>query len=142
VSDIRAIFADQAVACGALGSPFMARLMGLFAKRLVPGNAVTEHLFNWPGEPAIHRDNAPLRLAGALHALKLSATALEDVYPPQIVSDDALWEAVSDAIRMHETSIFLWLSKPPQTNEVRRVAALLPALAIIEARFKRPVELL
>jgi hypothetical protein len=142
VSDIRAIFRDQATACAALGSPFMERLMGLFADRLTPGTPVSDHLFNWPGDPSIHKDNAPLRLAGALHALKLRGRALGDVYPPLAVSDDALWTAVQHVIETHEDWVMAWLANPPQTNEVRRAAAIMPALAMIAARYRLPVELL
>lgn len=140
--DIRTTFREQAIACASLGSPFMERLMGLFADRLTPGAPVSDHLFNWPGDPAIHKDNAPLRLAGALHALKLQERALCDVYPPHTVSDDALWASVQNAIENHESWVLGWLAKPPQTNEVRRAAALLPALAMIKARYHLPVELL
>lgn len=142
MTDIHAAFRKQAIACASLGSPFMGRLMGLFGERLTPGTPVADHLFNWPGDPAINKDNAPLRLAGALHALKLQGQALEEVYPPEIANDDTLWEAVQQAIAIHEDQIMAWLTNPPQTNEVRRAAALLPALAMIEKRYHLPVELL
>lgn len=142
MSDIRAVFGEQGRACSSLGSPFMSRLMDLFAQRLAPGTLVSDHLFNWPGDPAIDKDNAPLRLAGALHALKLQGHALGDVYPPQTARDDALWDAVQEAISDHENQIMTWLAHPPQTNEVRRSAALMAALAMIEQRHRLPVELL
>lgn len=142
MSDIRAIFRDQAKACSSLGSPFMGRLMGLFADRLVPGTPVSDHLFNWPGDPAIHKDNAPLRLAGVLHALKLQGHALGEVYPPNLASDEALWHSVQQAIETHQDLVMEWLATPPQTNEIRRAVALLPALAMIAARYHLPVELL
>lgn len=142
MTDIRAIFSDQATACVSLGSPFMGRLMGLFSDRLTEDNLVAQHLFNWPGDPAIHKDNAPLRLAGALHALKLKGRALEDVYPPNAVSDDVLWDALQRTISDHEIWVMAWLANPPQTNEVRRAAALLPTLALLNHRYNMPVELL
>ena len=142
MSDIREIFEYQGQACVALGSPFMGRLMGLCATRLAPGLPVTDLLFNWPGDPSTNADNAPLRLAGALHALRLKGLALGDVYPPREASDDALWDAVLDAMATHESHILAWLRQPPQTNEVRRMAGILPALAVIAARDTRPVELL
>lgn len=142
MNDIRAVFRDQAEACATLDSPFMERLMGLAASRLNAGTAVADHLINWPGNPAITADNAPLRLAGSLHALKLQGHALVDEYPPQKVTDDALWDAVMRATEDHAEWILAWLANPPQTNEVRRSAALLPTLALIEARYGLPVELL
>ena len=142
MSDIRDAFRSQAKACAELGSPFMERLMGLAATRLAPGTAVADHLLHWPGDPAVNVDNGPLRLAGALHALKLQGLALVDEYPPHKVSDDALWDAVFQAMQDHTAWILEWLASPPQTNEVRRSAALLPALALIEERHSLPVELL
>lgn len=142
MSDIREIFAQQGRACVSLGSPFMGRLMELCATRLTPGTPVTDMLFNWPGDPASNADNAPLRLAGALHALRLEGQALAYVYPPLEVPDDDLWNAVVDAIAAHEAHVLAWLGQPPQTNEVRRIAGILPALAVIARRDPRPVELL
>ena len=142
MSDIRAIFARQGQACLALGSPFMGRLMALFAKRLQPGMAVSDLLFNWPGDPAPNADNAPLRLAGALHALRLEGRALGDVYPPRDVPDDVLWSAILETLQQESAQILAWLRQPPQTNEVRRMAGILPGLAVIAARDGRLVELL
>jgi len=139
---VRAAFEMQSVACAALGSPFTARLMSLCGARLAPGTAVADRVLDWPGDPSLHADNAPLRLAGALHALKLQGLALEAVYPPADVPDEMLWQAVEAALAEHEARILAWLESPPQTNEVRRSAAILPALAVVEARFGRPVALL
>lgn len=120
----------------------MARLMALFAERLQPGSPVTDRLFDWPGNPATDADNAPLRLAGALHALRLTGQALAPVYPPVAPGDDDLWSAVSDALTRHSDAILPWLDSPPQTNEVRRAAAILPALALLRQQSGLPVELL
>lgn len=135
-------FRGQAANCAALGSPFMARLMSLAADRLRPGKPVTDKILAWAGDASANADNVPLRLAGALHALRLQNLALADVYPPRDADDDTLWTAIEDAMDRHSEPILAWLDNPPQTNEVRRAAALLPALACLHQRFKRPVELL
>ncbi|NNL74352.1 MAG: DUF2332 family protein [Silicimonas sp.] len=139
---IREIFNDQARHCDGLGSPFMARLMALVAERLQPGDPVANRIFDWPGNAATNADNVPLRLAGALHALKLRKKALTAVYPPHDPDDDTLWAAVHHAMTDHAASILAWLESPPQTNEVRRAAAILPALALLRQTTDLPVDLL
>ena len=139
---VREAFVQQGEACVALGSPFMGRLMPLLAERLRPRNAVAERVLEWEGDPTHRGDSVPLRLAGALHALKLDGLALVEVYPPNEVDDDRLWDAVEEALVTRNDRLLDWLKSPPQTNEVRRAAALLPALAHIHARYEQPVELL
>lgn len=135
-------FRGQAANCQALGSPFMARLMTLAADRLTTGTPVADQIFSWSGDASANADNVPLRLAGALHALRLRNLALADVYPPNECDDDTLWAAVERAMENHSGTILTWLQNPPQTNEVRRAATILPALAWINSRFDRPIELL
>lgn len=132
----------QARACADLGSPFMHRLMSLFAGRLAPGTEVADRLLNWPGDCSYRGDSVPLRLAGALHALKLRSIALSRVYPPNEPSDDALWSAVSAALGSHGDRILGWLDRAPQTNEVRRAAVILPVLAGLHDRLGLPVHLM
>lgn len=139
---VRAAFAAQGRVCATLGSSFMGRLMPLIGARLLPGTAVSDRVLEWPGDITAAGDSVPLRLAGALHALKIMGVALSDVYPPAEVSDDQLWEAVRSAISENEAHILHWLDSPPQTNEVRRAAVLLPALAHATRGHKGPVELL
>ena len=114
--------------------------MLLCAERLEPGTPVTDRVLGWPGDPRPQSDNLPLRLAGALHALRLEGLALEDVYPPYQVEDETLWLAIEDAFEAFAQRILTWLENAPQTNEVRRSAAILPALALIEQAFQRPLE--
>lgn len=121
-----AAFAEQSRHCAALGSPFMARLMALFADRLAPGTPLADRLFAWPGNPAPSADSLPLRMAGALHALRLNGHAgLCAVYPPVVASDDELWGAVLDAMRQDAPFIHAFIDSPPQTNDVRRSAVLI-----------------
>lgn len=142
MSAVRRAFTDQAGHCAALGSPFMARLMTLAAERLAPGTPVADAVLDWPGDPSVNRDSVPLRLAGALHALRLDGLALADVYPPAEVDDDTLWRGVERAMEDHAARLMDWLTRPPQTNEVRRAAVILPALAMLQEQFNLPVDLL
>lgn len=139
---LREAFRAQSTACAALGSPFMGRLMKLFAERFEPGTSIADRAFDWPGDPSISADNVPLRLAGALHALKLNGIALTEVYPPEAPDDETLWHAVAEAMERHTETIHAWLDTPPQTNEVRRTAAILPALALLQENSGLPVDLL
>jgi hypothetical protein len=139
---IRGAFDEQAGHCAALGSPFMAQLMSLVGGRLRAGNPVADRILGWPGNASVTADNVPLRLAGALHALRLRGMALEAVYPPRVAENDALWDAVERAMNDHADEILRWLDSPPQTNEVRRSAVILPALALLAQNTDLPVELL
>ena len=140
--DIPRSFRSQAAACLKLGSPFMGRLMTLFAERLTAGTRVADEVLGWKGDPRPQADNVPLRLAGALHALRIEGLAFANEYPPSEVSDDALWAAIEAAMIVHEKRILEWLENAPQTNEVRRSAVILPALALAYERFGCDFDLL
>ena len=58
---VRAAFAEQALGMESLGSPFMARLMRLMTERLTPGDAVSNHVLTWPGNPRGQADNVSMR---------------------------------------------------------------------------------
>ncbi len=138
----RRAFADQAEHCARLGSPFMARLMTLFADRLAPGTTLAQRILNWQGDPGARADSVPLRLAGALHALRLAGDApLADAYPPHEVPDNALWQAVAGAMAREAGFIDRFIDSPPQTNEVRRAAALVAVAGWLAARHDLPLVL-
>ncbi|MGJ8545805.1 MAG: DUF2332 domain-containing protein [Sulfitobacter sp.] len=123
--DIRDAFTAQGQACTALGSPFMAGLMPLIGARLDRRTAVGRHVLDWQGDVGPSGQSVPLRLAGALHGLVLEGAApeLAAVYPPRDVPGDALWAAIEAALQAHEARILDWLTRAPQTNELRRAAA-------------------
>ncbi|WP_296082721.1 DUF2332 family protein [uncultured Agrobacterium sp.] len=133
---VREAFQTQAAACNALGSPFTARLCRLLADRLqTTQGAVARTILHWPGPPGPSDDSVPLRIAGALHALVLS----ERIDPLTELEDDPLWPAVQQAFQQHEAFILDRLTSPPQTNEVRRSAALLPGLFIVAKQTGKPL---
>ncbi|WP_366141399.1 DUF2332 family protein [uncultured Shimia sp.] len=88
-------------------------------------------------------DSLPLRVAGGLHALRLRGldTGLEATYPPADVSDAALWDAVSTALRTHDVFLSEWVTHAPQTNEVRRAAALIAGASLLATRYDLPLRL-
>jgi len=144
---IRQAFRDQAPYCDKLGSPFTARVCRLLAERLDPVSEVGAHIANWPGDFRTHADNVPLRLCGALNHLVLTRKSeiLGDAYPPRMSAgepDDAqLWMAVGQALENHADEIIGFLANAPQTNEVRRSVALLPAYHQISERFGLPLSI-
>jgi len=136
---LRAAFLVQAEACANLDSPFMAQLCTLFAKRLEPGTALSDRLFNWPGDVTPAGASVPLRLAGALHALCLNGhVGLKVVYPPNKAEDEVLWSAVSAAMNSEAAFINSWIDSPPQTNEVRRSAVLIAVGQYLAKMFQLP----
>ncbi|MEP3348042.1 MAG: DUF2332 family protein [Litoreibacter sp.] len=140
---LRDALLDQAVHCEALGSPFMARLFQLLADRLRPDAPLAERLFSWEGDLSPSGHSVPLRLAGALHAyvLKSPDSKLAHAYPPHVVEDDVLWEAINDTLKGEAEFIDAFLNNAPQTNEVRRSAAILPAALHVSDHFGLPLTL-
>lgn len=128
----------------ALGSPFTARVLELLADRLRPDSPLTRRLSDWPGNIGPGGASVPLRLLGGLHALVLTGAApgLRLAYPPNgAPDDDRLWQAISDAMRDHAAFLERWLDSPPQTNEVRRAAALIAAGHWLTGRYGLPLVL-
>ncbi len=127
-----------------LGSPFTARLLRLMAARLTPATPLTRRLFDWPGDIGPSGASVPLRLLGGLHALVLSDMApdLKATYPPNPAPDDAtLWAAINAALTSHAAFLDAWLDQAPQTNEVRRSAALIATGHWLTHRYGLPLVL-
>ncbi|MGR3542230.1 MAG: DUF2332 domain-containing protein [Hasllibacter sp.] len=137
----RDAFAGQADSCARLGSPFMARMLRL-APDAMPEGALKDRFRRWPEEAEFWSGATALRLAGGLHALVRRGDPLAAAYPPNAVADAALAAALRDAMTREEAFLLDALRRPPQTNEVRRSAALIPALHLLAARHGRPLELL
>lgn len=140
IHPLHAAFHAQAKACEGLESPFMARLCTLLADRLDPDGPLGARLFGWPGDLGPMAASVPLRLCGALHALALQGRAgLAAVYPPHMATGDALWSAVAAALETEVAFIDQFLDSAPQTNEVRRSAALIAAGHWLAARAQLPL---
>lgn len=136
-------FRHQSESCVKLGSPFMGQLCALLSERWQEPSGLRRYFDGFTGDigPAGH--SLPLRLAGGLHALVLTGRApdLIAVYPPQTVSNNSLWQAVAATLETHEAFLLDWVASPPQTNEVRRSAALMPAAAMAATYFDAPAVL-
>ena len=145
-ASVRDAFRAQAASCDELGSPFTARLCRLAGERLAGEQGpVAQRILSWPGDPSYNSDSVPLRFAAGLHALVLSGAApdLATVYPPNLETggEEALWRAVTAAMTAHEGHLQHWLDSPPQTNEVRRAAALYLGLMTIARETGLPIAL-
>lgn len=120
----------------------MGQLCRVLGARLERGAPLIDRLFDWQGDLGPSGDSLPLRLCGALHALRLQGDGtLTAVYPPQAVSDDAIWRAVAEALSTHAAAINAFIDSPPQTNEVRRAAALIAAAHVVADHFDTPIRL-
>ncbi|MGD9863640.1 MAG: DUF2332 domain-containing protein [Pseudodonghicola sp.] len=131
----------QAASCAKLGSPFMARLLAGLADRWPGDSALGQLCESWPDDDlGPGGASLPLRIAGGLHALVLSGSdaALAAVYPPNEGPDAQLIDAVLAALTRHEAFFLDWMQSPPQTNEVRRAAALIAAAHWIATRHPLP----
>ena len=134
-------FADQAVACEYLGSPFTAMLCRLLAARLDTNTQFGRHILDWPGDP--YADNVALRACGALHGLARSGfePELASVYPPHSTTEHTLWVTIVDVLRRHDHYLADQLASPPQTNEVARSGILLGAMLHVASRTGTPLEI-
>lgn len=91
-------------------------------------------------------DALPLRLTGALHWLvrARSAPALAALYPPAAMPNEAVLADVLSGLFADPSSdaaIAAFLDSPPQTNEVGRSGALMPALLTLVAATGQPLAL-
>lgn len=136
-------FSDQAMSCEKLGSPFMARMLRLLAESWPDQSALGRRMARFEGDIGPAGASLPLRIAGGLHALVLSGRApeLARVYPPEDVADALLRDALLAGLAAHEGFLIDWTESPPQTNEVRRSAALMAGAAVVAERFDLPVVL-
>lgn len=141
---VRDSFRAQAQACEALGSPLTARILRLLADGLASGTPVADRVLNWPGDPSGRADALALRLAGGLHALVLQGAplALHSFYShPSRLTDIEALAVLLDTIEQAPDRLMEWLNSPPQTNEVRRSAALIAAGHWLTARVGLPLAL-
>jgi hypothetical protein len=120
-------FANQVAYCEHAGAHITARIVGGIAAVLASDarSTLLDQLRGWPGAPLA--DALPLRVAGGLHALHLSAAApaLAPIYRGE-AADDA--RIIGDVMAAHEAALLPWLDGPPQTNEAGRSANFIAAM--------------
>lgn len=140
---LKQAFEDQAGHCVALGSPFMGQLMNVLARDWPVDSALGQKFASVAGDVGPMGASLPLRIASGLHALVLTRKSprLVKAYPPNSVSDADLSAAVLDALSAHETYLLAWTDHAPQTNEVRRSAALIAGARVAVQHFNMPIHL-
>lgn len=136
-------FLDQSETCSRMGSPLMGRVLKILANRWDATSVLGQKMAEYQGDigPAGH--SLPLRIGGGLHALVLQAKDrdLMAVYPPNTADDETLEEAVVKALKENEEFFLDWTLNAPQTNEVRRSAALIAMARVAVSHFDRPIVL-
>lgn len=136
-------FRDQSGTCARMGSPLMGRVLGILADNWDATTVLGQKMAEYQGDigPAGH--SLPLRIGGGLHALVRQGRddALVAAYPPHDVDDATLQDAVLNALKTHEDFFVAWTQYPPQTNEVRRSAALIAMAHTALSHFDRPLVL-
>lgn len=134
-------FLNQSESCSRMGSPFMGRVLKILASRWDTNSALGQRMAEYDGDigPAGH--SLPLRICAGLHALVLQANDLElaAAYPPNDTDDATLEKAVVNALENSEEFLLRWTESAPQTNEVRRSAALIAMAHVATSYFDRPI---
>ena len=149
--DLQAAFRTQAEACGRLGSPMYADLLGRVADAVggpggvdgVEGEVLRRVLVGHEDDPG--PSGLALRLAGSVHRLVLQrrAGALATYYPSVGGTWEAEggWAAFCELVATEPGAVREWLDRPPQTNEVGRAAGLLAGLLEVGRTSPLPVRL-
>lgn len=138
---VRDAFRDQARSCRTLGSPFTAALCEVLADGLDPAQgAAAQKVLGWPGNPSSKADSVPLRLCGGLHALVLTGQS------PDLAACYAARDpdptTVLTALSQHAPFLTDWLDQTPQTNEVARAGAIIPAARFAASLYPLPLDAL
>ena len=138
-------FVRQSASCRYLGSPFTAMICESVARQGLADSPVREFLETWQGDPTTEGDALPVRFCGALHELVLADMdpELAAIYPPNNAGPDAatLHDALTGAIGRHHEFMAGRMKNPPQTNEIRRSAAIYAGLLHIQSMAPIPVVL-
>ncbi len=136
-------FDVQARLCGALGSPLYAELCGALRDALPRHEALRGLAAGFTDDPLY--GVLALRLLGGVHALVLAGEAPELArhYPSAGGAPEhpAAGRALLALIERERERLAPWLASVPQTNEVRRSAALLCGFLEIAARTRLPLAL-
>lgn len=130
----------QAGVCAAMGAPFTAGLLERATEALPADEAFRSAFRPWAeaSRREIWEDAVALRWLGAMHdaALAEPASPLARAYPAVGRPGDlaAAWPLAAGHMHANHNQVADFMTREPQTNEVRRSVVLLPGfLAIAEA---------
>lgn len=134
----------QAVGCDALGSPFYGELLRRMIADVRAGGPTWDVLGPYADRP--FDDAYRLRLLGGIHRLVLAGDApdLAARYPSAGGDGDVdgAWALVRELLREPPPAVLDALTRPPQTNEVARSAALLPGFLVVARDTGLPLRIL
>lgn len=128
--------------CTAAASLFSARVLALSRGWLANEPDALATLAGVDADPLAAA--VSLRWLGGLHHLALQGhEPWAALWPPAAGTpdDDTLRDAIAQAWHTERPHLLAALSRPPQTNEVLRSAALLPGLLHVAALLQRPLHL-
>ena len=143
-AELARAFEIQSGACAAFGSAFSAGLLGRAKQDIEDGGPLSGLLTPWADAStrALIGDAVPLRWLGCLHDLVLSGedATLAGSYPtPGSPGDvDEAWAAAKAAMISRPERFCTFMAHEPQTNEVRRSAALLPGFLVLAREIGLP----
>jgi hypothetical protein len=132
------------LACNSMGSPFYGQLLARMADDLAAGGPVGRFLAD--RLDSTYEDAVPLRFLGGVHRLVLAGQTpdLATRFPSVGGDGDAAsaWPAVLDTLDAHADAIRDALTRPPQTNEVGRSAALVGGFLVVARDTGLPLRVL
>lgn len=143
MSALRDAFHAQATSCGNLGSSFMERLFRTLADIWPDTGPLAARCRQFDGAIGPSGSSLPLRIAGGLHALVLRQVDpdLTDLYPPAQPEEAGFRVGLLAALDRHAVFLTDWIDSPPQTNELRRSAALIAGAHVAARQFDLPIRL-
>jgi hypothetical protein len=132
------------LACNSMGSPFYGELLDRMADDVATGGSLARFLDGRLG--STYEDAVPLRFLGGIHRLVLDGRAPELAarFPSVGGDGDAAraWPALLGAVEAHGDAVRDALTRPPQTNEVGRSAALVGGFLVIARDTTLPLRVL
>ncbi len=132
------------LACNGMGSPFYGDMLERMAGDVAAGGPVGRFLAGHL--ESTYEDAVPLRFLGGVHRLVLAGRASELAARFPSVGGDgdaaAAWPDVLAALDTHGDAIRDALTRPPQTNEVGRSAALVGGFLVVARDTRLPLRLL
>jgi hypothetical protein len=132
------------LACSGMGSPFYAALLERMGVDVAAGGPIGRFLSEQL--ETTYEDAVPLRFLGGVHRLVLAGSApkLAARFPSVGGDGDAAaaWPDVLAILDTHEDAIRDALTRPPQTNEVGRSAALVGGFLVVARDTGLPLRVL
>jgi hypothetical protein len=132
------------LACNSMGSPFYGELLGRMVDDVAADGPVGRFLADH--RDSTYEDAVPLRFLGGIHRLVLAGDTPELAarFPSVGGDGDAgrAWPAVLEAMEAHDAAVRDALTRPPQTNEVGRSAALVGGFLVVARDTQLPLRVL